>query len=153
MAREMMRRRARRPAWMRPGGREMLGDIGLDRLLPEWPVMWGRAEEQFVPTFDFYDKEGAYHLTAELPGVNKDDLTVTVNDGTVTVSGRKEESQEQQEADFYLKESRSGSFTRQFLLPDEVDRDKIQAKFDNGVLELVMPHDEKSERSGKIEIE
>jgi len=150
MAHELTRRG--RPAWMTPGYREPFGDVWFDRLFPEWPAMWGRTEREYLPTFDFYDKDGEYHLTAELPGVNKDDINVTINDGTVTITGKKEDTTEEEGKDYYLKETRGGSFSRQFRLPTDVERDKVEARYENGILELVMPHKEKGGKPGRIEI-
>jgi HSP20 family protein len=148
--RALTRRRRRRPFWMTPFGEEPFGDIWFDRLWPTWP-RWRWGEEEFVPTFNFYEKEGKYYLTAELPGVNKDDVSVDIDKDVVSITGKKSSEKEEEGADYYLKESSYGSFSRSFRLPSEVDEDKLDATFRNGVLTLVMPHTEAPKRR-KIKI-
>lgn len=146
--RALERRRTPRPWWMTPYGREPMGDIWSDRLWPEWPRWEGN---EFAPTFDFYEKDGDYYLTADLPGVNKDDISIDVRDNMVTVSGKRESNIEEKEANYYLKESSYGSFSRSFRLPGEVEEDKVEANFKDGILQLSMPIKESSKKR-KIEI-
>ncbi len=141
-------RRMRRPSWMTPFGEEGLGDVFFDRLWPEWRRDIG---EEWTPTVDLFEKEGSYHLMAELPGFNKDDISVSVSDGMVTLSGKKESSNEEETEQFHIKEMKSGSFTRSFQLPDEVDEEKINASYKDGILIVVMPRKEGS-KSRKIEV-
>ena len=103
----------RRPMWMTPFG-ESFGDVFSDRLWPEWGLMQGG---EFKPSMDFYEKDGEYHLEAQLPGFTKDDIEISLKDGILTLSGRKEEVKEENEKNYYFKESRSGSFSRSFRLP------------------------------------
>ena len=138
----------RRPWWMTPFGREPLGDIFFDRLYPEWRRDMG---EELDVSVDFSDKDGKYYLKAELPGINKEDINVEVKDGYVTVSGKKEETSEKKDTDYYLKETKSGSFSRSFRLYNKVDEDKIEANYKDGVLTVIIPYAETKERK-KIEI-
>ncbi len=146
--RSLERRRSRRPWWMTPFGREPMGDIWSDRLWPEW-IRW--QGDEYSPTFNLYEKEGAYHLTADLPGVNKDDISIDIRDDIVTVSGKKESSTEEKDVNYYFKESSYGSFSRTFRLPGEVDETHVDASFKDGILTLKMPVNESSKRR-KIEI-
>ena len=141
-------RRLRRPSWMTPYGHEGLGDVFFDRLWPEWRRDRG---EEWYPSVNFYEKEGKYHLTAEIPGLNKDDISISFDDGCMTISGKKESESEEEGVDFYMRETSHGSFSRSFNLPKSVDEDKVDATYKDGVLTLVMPHKEKSDRK-KIEI-
>jgi len=129
-------------------GREPVGDVFSDRLWPEWRRDTG---EEVTPSIDFSEKEGKYYLTAELPGINKEDISITVEDGYVTVSGKKEDNKEEKGSDYYLKETRYGSFSRSFRLPGKVVEDKVDATYKDGVLTVVMPHEEEAETK-KIEI-
>ena len=138
----------RRPWWMTPFGREPLGDIFFDRLYPEWRRDMG---EELDVSVDFSDKDGKYYLKAELPGIKKEDINVEVKDGYVTVSGKKEETSEKKDTDYYLKETKSGSFSRSFRLYNKVDEDKIEANYKDGVLTVIIPYAETKERK-KIEI-
>lgn len=141
-------RKHRRPWWMTTYGREPFGDIFFDRLWPEW----GRdAGEEVTPSVDFSEKDGKYYLTAELPGINKEDISINIEDGRITVSGKKEEKKEEKGSDYYLKETRYGSFSRSFRLPGKVEEDKVDATYKDGVLTVVLPHEEATETK-KIEI-
>jgi HSP20 family protein len=118
-----------------------MGDVFFDRLWPEWQRDMG---EEWSPAMNFYEKDNQYVLTAELPGMNKDDINVTVDQGVVTVTGKRESAKEEEKANYYLKESSYGSFSRSFRLPGEVEEDKVDATFKDGVLTLTMPHKEEA---------
>jgi HSP20 family protein len=134
MAMEITRRR-RRPWWMTPYGREPMGDVWSDRLWPEWPRGWG---EEYGSAYDFYEKDGNYVVKAELPGVNKDDISVTMEDDVITISGKKETKREDEGDNYFVRESSSGSFSRSFRLPSAVDAEKVDATFKDGVLTVTM---------------
>jgi HSP20 family protein len=129
---------------MTPFGREPFGDVFFDRLWPEWQRDMG---EEWTPSMNFYEKEGKYYLRADLPGMSKDDISITLDKGIVTVRGKKEETKEEKGANYYLKESAYGSFSRSFRLPSEVDEEKVNAVFKDGVLTLEMT--QKSETAAK----
>jgi HSP20 family protein len=141
-------RRGRRPSWMTPFGREGWGDAFFDRLWPEWQRDMG---EEWTPSINFYEKEGKYYLTAELPGISKDDIALTIDQGVLTITGRKETSKEEEGANYYLRESMSGSFSRSFRLPSEIEDEKVLATYKDGVLTLEMPH-KKEPSTKKIQI-
>jgi len=141
-------RHIRRPSWMTPFGSEGWGDVFFDRLWPEWRRDLG---EEWTPAVNFFEKDGSYHVTADLPGINKEDISLTLENGFITVSGKKEFSKEEKEADYYVKESRYGSFTRSFKLPGEVHEDKVDANYKDGVLTIVLPKKEDS-KTKKIEV-
>jgi HSP20 family protein len=131
-----LEKKMRRPSWMTPFGEEGLGDVFFDRLWPEWRRDMG---EEWTPTVDLFEKEGNYHLKAELPGFNKEDISVSLSEGTVTLTGKKESSHEEKTEEYHIKEMSSGSFTRSFELPGEVDEEKIDANYKDGVLTVIMP--------------
>lgn len=133
-------RHIRRPSWMTPFGSEGWGDVFFDRLWPEWRRDLG---EEWAPAVNFFEKEGNYHLTADLPGINKDDISVTIDNGYLTLSGKKESSKEE-DVNYYMKETRCGSFSRSFKLPGEVHEDKVDASYKDGVLTVVLPKKEDS---------
>lgn len=140
--------RQRRPWWMTPFGREPMGDVFFDRLWPEWRRDYG---EEISPSVDFSEKDGKYYLTAELPGLKKEDISITIDNGYVTISGKKEDKKEEKTSDYYIKETRHGSFRRSFRLDRKVAEDKVDATYKDGVLTVVMPHEEEAETK-KIEI-
>ena len=141
-------RRLARPWWMTNFGREPLGDVFFDRLWPEWSKDSG---DSISPDIDFSEKDGKYFLTAELPGLKKEDISITIEDGYVTVSGKKESNKEEDGTDYYVRETRSGSFSRSFRLPGRVNEKKVDASFKDGILTVVLPHDKTSDTK-KIEI-
>lgn len=141
-------RKIRRPSWMTPFGMEPLGDVFFDRLWPEWRRDMG---EEWTPTVDLFEKEGNYYLKAEIPGLEKDDISVTLSDGVITLTGKKESSHEEKTDAYHVKEMKSGTFTRCFRLPEEIDEEKIEATYKDGVLSVTMPKKEGS-KPKKIEV-
>jgi HSP20 family protein len=73
---------------------------------------------------------------AELSGAKPEDVEVTVHQGVLTISGKREEQREEERGEYLVRERRSGSFRRSLQLPEGVDEDSIRARFDNGVLEV-----------------
>lgn len=98
-----------------------------------------RAEWQVAPAMDIVDKEGAYEITAELPGLDEKNVEIRLANHTLTIKGEKNEEKEDKQKDYYLSERRYGSFQRSFQLPDGVDLDKIEANFTKGVLTVTLP--------------
>lgn len=141
-------KRGGRPWWMTPFGREPLGDIFFDRLWPEWKRDMG---EELNPSVDLVEKDNKYVLTVELPGLEKDDISISVENGYVTVSGKREDRSEKEEGEFYLKEMRYGSFRRSFRLPKRVQDDKVDATYKDGLLTVVIPMAD-GEKTRKIAI-
>ena len=133
---------------MTPWGEEGWGDVFFDRLWPEWRRDWG---EEWVPTVNLFEKDGNFHITAEIPGIKKEDISITISNGVVTLSGKKETDKEEKTEGYYLKETRSGSFSRSFKLPGEIDETKVDASYNDGVLTVVLPRREES-KAKKIEV-
>jgi len=92
-----------------------------------------------IPATDLVEKDKGYELTAEMPGLDTSNIDVTVSGNVITIKGEKKEEKEEKGKNTYLSERRYGSFERSFQLPDSVDKDKIEAKFENGVLAITMP--------------
>ncbi len=108
-------------------------------------------ERKKFPIVDIYEDGENIILKAELPGVKKEDISVNITGDTITISGKKEEEKEVKEKNYYRKERKSGSFTRSFTLPCEIDKENVKATFKNGILEIVLPKVEK-EKTKQIEI-
>ena len=102
---------------------------------------------------DVYEKDGAYHIEADIPGFKKDEISVDCEDGYVTISAEKNtENEEKDENKKYIKRERFfGKTVRKFYVGD-VDSDKIQAEYKDGMLELVVPKEEKLPNKKSIEI-
>lgn len=106
----------------------------------------------FVPTVNTREGEFAYHVDVDLPGVKKEDIKVDLNKGVLTISGERKTKEEVKQEDYYKIETYFGKFSRSFTLPDNVDIENIEAKTDNGVLEIVIPKlkDDVSKKSIEI---
>jgi HSP20 family protein len=105
------------------------------------------------PAVDITESERAYEITAELPGLDEKNIEVSVANGGLTIKGEKKEEKEDKQRDYYVSERRYGSFERYFGLPDEIDADKIEAVFKNGVLKVTLPKTAQAQKPGKkIEI-
>ena len=106
----------------------------------------------FSPSVNTREGEFAYHLDIDLPGVKKEDITVDVKDGRLSVSGERNLKEEVKEEDYYKLETNFGKFTRSFDLPENVDIENIEASSENGVLEVVIPKLEKVENVKTITV-
>ena len=89
-----------------------------------------------VPAVDVRETETGWNMEVDLPGLTEKDVEVKLDNNLLTVSSRAEEKQEEKKNGYLLRERRSSSFCRSFVLPDDVDREKIEAAFANGVLSL-----------------
>ena len=102
---------------------------------PFWRTWsWGA-----VPAVDIAEKDNAYEVTAELPGMDEKSVEVKYSDGMLTIKGEKEEATEEKKKDYHLSERRYGSFQRSFSVPSGIDGDKIDASFKKGVLTVTLP--------------
>ena len=97
----------------------------------EWPF---GSERGWSPTVDIAEDEKEFTVRAEVPGLQPEDLDVTVSGSQLILAGEKKESSEKQEKDFYHTESRFGSFRRSIPLPQAVDPANVEAEYANGVL-------------------
>jgi HSP20 family protein len=95
-----------------------------------------------VPALDFIEGEDSYLVKVELPGVEEEDITVTLADGNLEIKGEKKEEKEEETELTYCSERRYGSFSRVVELPSGVDGEKVTAKFKNGILEIHLPKKE-----------
>ncbi len=101
----------------------------------------GRPEQsEFVPKVDIYEDENNVYFDVEVPGIPKDHIKVRVTDENVlSISGEKKFDEDKNINLCCRSERRFGSFSRQFQIPDNLETDKIEAKYNNGVLKLVLP--------------
>ena len=88
------------------------------------------------PAVDIYENDTAFVVKAELPGVDKKDISIDFNGDTLTLKGERSSEKEVKEDKYYHKESVYGSFERHFKLPENVDPEKITADFKDGVLKI-----------------
>ena len=117
-----------------------------DNVTPFWPHLFEPFRNAasslatfFSPSVDASTADDRYEINVELPGVEADDIDVTLDDGVLTLKGEKREEREEKGKSFYFSERRYGSFQRSFRLPADVGADDIDASFKNGVLTLGIP--------------
>ena len=102
----------------------------------------GEATQRWIPAMDLMEREDHFVLRADLPGLTEDDVSIEIQDGTLTVSGERKEEHESRERGWYRLERQFGSFSRSLTLPEGVDADGVSAEFQNGVLEVRIPKPE-----------
>jgi HSP20 family protein len=114
----------------------------------EWPS-WSEKMAPFegkTPSVDIIDRDNEIVVKAELPGVDKKDLDISVTRNTVTIKGSTSHEEKEEKGDYYRCEMSSGSYSRTLALPADVDEDKAKAQFKNGILNLTLPKIEKAKR-------
>jgi HSP20 family protein len=102
------------------------------------------ATTAWVPALDISERKDAYLVTVELPGVEPDDLQITMEDGLLTIQGERHFASESSEQQFHRVERRYGAFRRSITLPAQVQAEQIEASFENGVLQIVVPKAEEA---------
>jgi HSP20 family protein len=93
----------------------------------------------WAPALDISERKDAYLVTVELPGVEADDLQITLEDGLLTIQGERHFAHDSSEQQFHRVERRYGAFRRSITLPAHVMADGIEATVDNGVLQIMVP--------------
>ena len=110
------------------------------------------AVSGFVPIVNTREGKSAYHIDVDLPGVKKEDINVEMNKDLLIISGERKTKDEVKEDDYYKLETTFGKFSRSFTLPENVDVENIEARSDNGVLEIVIPKLKEEKIKKSIEI-
>ena len=118
---------------------------------PSWSHLPAPFEGR-TPHVDVVERDDEIFVKAELPGVDKDDMELTMTDNTVTIKGSTKTEEKEEKGNYHRCEISEGSFSRTVMLPGDVDTDKVKAKFKDGVLKLTIPKVKKSE-SKKIKVE
>lgn len=106
-----------------------------------------------APAVNTFTKGNTYCVEAELPGVDKDDLDVSIDGNVLTLRGERKADTETKEEDYYIRETQYGSFIRRLTLPEGVDTEGIHAKFEDGILRISMPMEKKAATGRKVLIE
>lgn len=110
------------------------------------------VDEGFVPDVDIFEDDKTYFIYADLPGMSKDQITLTVKEGILTIKGERKTISE---AEFTItkRERKSGPFSRSVTLPEYIDTKDVKASFRKGVLEIRLPKIENGKTESSIEIE
>lgn len=113
-----------------------------------WPSGGGlaRAMEPMAPRVNVIERDDEIVVRAEVPGVKKEDLDVSVTENAVSIKGSTRQEEEEDKGDYFRREIVTGSFARTVGLPGSVDPDKAKASFQDGVLELKIPKVTKARR-------
>ena len=122
---------------------------------PSQPAVFGRGagSDVMIPELDVHDNGKQLTIDVDLPGVNEKDVTVSMANGMLTIKGEKKSDYEEKQENYYLSERNYGAFERCLRLPETLDEDKVEARFDKGVLKITVakkPEAIKAEK--KIEI-
>lgn len=115
-----------------------------DELFNQFPTAWGRDVQNGYPTasVNIHETDDAFHLELNAPGRNKADFTIEVNKGLLTIGYEKKEEQEEKNYKTVRREFTYRSFKRSFSVDDKINTDGIEARYENGVLKLLLPKKE-----------
>jgi HSP20 family protein len=102
----------------------------------------------FTPSIDVKENEKEFIIKTELPGVEEKDIDVTVTNDSVTIKGEKKEDKEDKDKNYYYMERSYGSFSRVIPLDAEIESDKAQASFKNGILDIKIPKNQSAKAKG-----
>ena len=116
---------------------------GLADLREEMNRLFG-GDAGYVPSIDIVEEKDNFLVRVDLPGLSKDDVSVTLQDNFLTIKGERKAEAESKDANYYRRERVYGSFSRTFELPGTVDPKKIDAHFRDGVLHVTLPKTEEA---------
>ena len=112
-----------------------------------------RDLRQWTPEVDVEEKDNHYIITADIPGLTKNDIKVNITDDILTISGERKTVNDSEKAHYHYRERQYGSFSRSFNLPETVKEDDVSASFKNGILEITLPkHEEVLPEEREIKI-
>lgn len=109
------------------------------------------GRDNFVPGIDISETENQFLITAELPGMKKEDIDISLENRRLTISGERKFENEEKGKTFHRVETSYGSFNRSFQLPDNVDENSVSASYENGLLNISIDKDEEKVKK-QIEI-
>ena len=102
------------------------------------------AVADWMPSVDISETDNAYLIKGEIPGVKKEDVKVTIQDGMLTIQGERKQEKEEKNKKFHRVECSYGSFVRSFRVPDDADESGVKAEFKDGMLNVTLPKSEKA---------
>jgi HSP20 family protein len=122
----------------------------IQRYFDDFPAFGFKYSDSFSPKIDISEGEKNIKVVAEIPGVSKEDIKIVIQDNILSIEGEKKKEDVKEDKNYYRAERSYGSFKRCFTLPVEVDSDNIEAKFENGVLDIEMKKLEPKKASEKV---
>ena len=108
----------------------------------EFLPVWRRTpteERAWAPAIEMFEKDDKFVVRAELPGIKREEIDISVSDDTLTIKGERKSKNEVEEEDYYCREHSYGSFFRSIALPSDINTEKIEASYESGVLEVSLP--------------
>jgi HSP20 family protein len=120
---------------------DRLFDTFLGGGLPTFPSLFspGIGRSSMAPRIDVRETDNEIIIAAELPGTNEKDISLTLQNGVLTIQGEKKVEHDEEKENYRVMERSYGSFQRSLRLPDTIDEDKVEARFENGVLTVSLP--------------
>lgn len=112
----------------------------------------GMLEAAFIPKIDIAEHEKDYSISVELPGIDKKDIKLSINENNLVIEGEKKDEKEEKTSNYYHVERSFGSFRRVIPLGAGVDEEKIDADFANGLLKITIPKNEVATKKKLIDI-
>jgi HSP20 family protein len=120
--------------------------------LTDYDELWPSTEDAgsfFTPRSDVIETKDEYKVSMDMPGVEEKDVDVSLDNGVLKITGKKEHEKETKDAKVHRIERSYGSFKKTIQLPDNVLKDKVEAHFKNGVLKVIIPKTEESKKEVK----
>src|ERR671912_2483090 len=112
-----------------------------------------QATAEWAPSVDVLPKNGDLVVRAEMPGITPENVDVAVHNGVLSISGERKVDQEEERAGYYVRELRHGSFRRSMILPEGVEEEKINARYQDGILEVALEGAAAAREPRRIQIE
>ena len=127
-------------------------DRAIDRLMRQWASPFSFSETGWNPSVDVIETDDEIVVKAEIPGVNRDDIDLTVENDRMTISGEKRQEREEKGDNHFLMERSYGSFRRMFVLPPRANTENVTASYKDGILTVTIPKAEAT-KGKKVDIE
>ncbi len=109
----------------------------------------GRGQSYWAPQMEVFQRGREMVVRADLPGISPDDVQIDVEDGVLTISGERQNTNEDRQEGFYRSERSYGTFSRSIALPEGVDEDQVNARYEHGVLEVTVPLPQQQRQRGR----
>lgn len=122
---------------------------GLQQGGQQMGLQGGRGLANWAPPMEVFQRGNEIVVRADLPGMAPDDVQIDIEDGVLTISGERRQTNEERQEGFYRSERSYGSFARSIALPEGVDEDQVNARFEHGVLEVTVPLPEQHRQRGR----
>ncbi len=124
--------------------------LGFNKFFEDSPLSDMVIDRTFNPAIDISGDDNNLFVTVEIPGIKKEDMKVVIENNVLSVSGEKKTEKKFEENQCYRSERVYGSFSRSFKLPSEINTAEVEAKFENGLLQIRLPKYQSKAASGRV---